>query len=142
MITDNGTQFCNQHVDGLLDKYKVKHDRTTPYNPQTNGQAEAMNKILLGIFRRTVCENQREWHVKLFTALLAYRTSARMSIGMTPYSLVYGTEAVLPIERECSSLLTVGSSKQYRSSTYSSLAAPPPLPSFWQVALPDIEARS
>lgn len=85
IITDNGTQFCNQHVDGLLEKYKVKHDRTTPYNPQTNGQAKAMNRILLGIWRRTVCENQRDWHVKLFTALLAYRTSARMSIGVTPY---------------------------------------------------------
>lgn len=88
MITDNGTLFCNQHVDYLLDKYKVKHDRTTPYNPQTDGQAEAMNKILLGVFRRTVCENQRELHVKLFTALLAYRMSARMSMGITPYSLV------------------------------------------------------
>lgn len=52
----------------------------------------------------SVNENPRDWHVKLLTAPLAYRTSARMSTGVTPYSLVYGTEAVLPIERECSSL--------------------------------------
>ena len=38
IITDNGTPFCNQHVVGLLEKYKVKHDRTTPYNPQTKGK--------------------------------------------------------------------------------------------------------
>ena len=37
-------------------------------------------------------------------ALMAYRTSIRVSTGATPYSLVYGTEAVLPIEVEIPSL--------------------------------------
>ncbi|PKI40928.1 hypothetical protein CRG98_038693 [Punica granatum] len=35
----------------------------------------------------------------LLFALLAYRTSIRTSTGATPYSLVYGMEAVFPIER-------------------------------------------
>uniref|UniRef100_A0A2N9HLH0 Uncharacterized protein n=1 Tax=Fagus sylvatica TaxID=28930 RepID=A0A2N9HLH0_FAGSY len=34
----------------------------------------------------------------------AYRTSVRTSIGATPYSLVYGMEAVLPVEVEIPSL--------------------------------------
>ena len=33
-----------------------------------------------------------------------YRTSIRASIGATPYSLVYGSEAVLPIKLEIQSL--------------------------------------
>ena len=37
-------------------------------------------------------------------ALHGYRTSARMSTGATPYSLVYGIEAVLPIEVQIPSL--------------------------------------
>ncbi|PKI56708.1 hypothetical protein CRG98_022900 [Punica granatum] len=37
-------------------------------------------------------------------ALLAYRTSIRTSTGATPYSLVYGMEAVLPIEVEIPSM--------------------------------------
>ena len=40
----------------------------------------------------------------LFSALWAYRTSAKTSTGFTPFQLVYGLEAVLPIECEISSL--------------------------------------
>ena len=41
-----------------------------------------------------------DWHEMLSFALMAYRTSIRTSTGTTPYSLVYGTEAVLPVEVE------------------------------------------
>ena len=37
-------------------------------------------------------------------ALWGYRTSIRTSTGATPYSLVYGMEAVLPVELEVQSL--------------------------------------
>ena len=40
-------------------------------------------------------------------ALWGYRTSIRSSTGATPYSLVYGMEAVLPIEMGVRSLRTV-----------------------------------
>ena len=40
----------------------------------------------------------------LFSSLWAYRTSVKTSIGFTPFQLVYGLEAVLPIECEIPSL--------------------------------------
>ncbi|RDX93146.1 hypothetical protein CR513_24636, partial [Mucuna pruriens] len=46
----------------------------------------------------------KDWHDMLPYALHGYRTSVRTSTGATPYSLVYGTEAVLPIEVEIPSL--------------------------------------
>ncbi|XP_052878030.1 uncharacterized protein LOC128284216 [Gossypium arboreum] len=49
-------------------------------------------------------ETYRDWHEKLPFALLAYRTSVRTSTGATPFSLVYGMEAILPIEVEIPSL--------------------------------------
>ena len=42
----------------------------------------------------------KDWAEKLLFALCGYRTSIRVSTGATPYSLVYGSEAVLPIEVE------------------------------------------
>lgn len=42
--------------------------------------------------KRTV--TYKDWHDMLPWVLLAYRTSIRSSTGATPYSLVYGTEAV------------------------------------------------
>ena len=44
------------------------------------------------------------WHEMLPFALHGYRTSARTSTGVTPYSLVYGMEVVLPIEVQILSL--------------------------------------
>lgn len=41
----------------------------------------------------------------LFSALWVYRTSVKTSIGFTPFQLVYGLQAVLPIECEIPSFL-------------------------------------
>ena len=64
---------------------------------------EAANKNIKRILRKMV-ETSRDWSEKLLFALWAYRTSFRTSTGATPYSLVYGMEAVLPIEIEMGSL--------------------------------------
>ena len=48
-------------------------------------------------------ETSRDWLEKLPFALWAYRISFRTCTRVTPYSLVYGIEAVLPIEIEMGS---------------------------------------
>ena len=48
----------------------------------------------------------RDWHEMQPFALHGYLTSVRTSIGATPYSLVYGMEAVLPVEVEIPSLIS------------------------------------
>jgi hypothetical protein len=42
----------------------------------------------------------RSWKSKLSEALWAYRMAFKMSIGMTPYQLVYGKTCHLPVELE------------------------------------------
>ena len=49
-------------------------------------------------------ETYQDWSKKLPFALWAYQTSFCTSIGATPYSLVYGMEAVLSVEIEMGSL--------------------------------------
>ena len=49
-------------------------------------------------------ETSRDWSEKLPFALWAYRTSFRTSTEATPYSLVCGMKAVLPVEIEIGSL--------------------------------------
>ena len=62
-----------------------------------------MNKNIKRIFRKMV-ETSKDWSKKLPFALWDYHTSFRTSTGATPYSLVYGMEAVLPVEIEMGSL--------------------------------------
>ena len=51
-----------------------------------------------------VGKHKSNWHVQLFSALWAYRTLAKTATGYTPFQLVYGLEAVIPIECEIPSL--------------------------------------
>ncbi|RVW95583.1 Retrovirus-related Pol polyprotein from transposon 17.6 [Vitis vinifera] len=102
LISDRGVHFKGE-VDTLIQEYGIQHHRSSAYRPQTNGAVEAANKNIKRILRKMV-ETSRDWSEKLPFALWAYRTSFRTSIGATPYSLVYGMEAVLPVEIEMRSL--------------------------------------
>ena len=104
IISDHGTPFQNKDVDKLCEKYNIYHGYSSIYHPQGNGQAEASNKTIVKILQKTVNESGRDWHLQLNPALWAYRTSVRAPTGATPYSLVYGAEAILPIEIEIPSL--------------------------------------
>ncbi|RVW59355.1 Retrovirus-related Pol polyprotein from transposon 17.6 [Vitis vinifera] len=63
-------------VDTLLQEYGIRHHRSSAYRPQTNGAVEAANKNIKRILRK-------------------------MELRLT---LVYGMEAVLPVETEMGSL--------------------------------------
>ncbi|RVW92749.1 Transposon Ty3-I Gag-Pol polyprotein [Vitis vinifera] len=102
LISDRGVHF-RAEVDTLVQRYSIRHHRSSAYRPQTNGVVEAANKNIKRILRKMV-ETSRDWSEKLPFALWAYRTSFRTSTGATPYSLVYGMEAMLPVEIEMGSL--------------------------------------
>ncbi|WKA00253.1 hypothetical protein VitviT2T_018632 [Vitis vinifera] len=102
LISDRGVHF-RVEVDTLVQRYGIQHHRSSAYRSQTNGAVEVANKNIKRILRKMV-ETSRDWSEKLPYALWAYRTSFRTSIGAIPYSLVYGMEAVLPVEIEMGSL--------------------------------------
>ncbi|KAL3683144.1 hypothetical protein R1sor_001166 [Riccia sorocarpa] len=98
IITDNGTHFVNDAVAELAEAYGIEHRRSTPYHPQTNGQVERTNGILVNVLKKTVALNPTDWDRKLIGALWAYRTTYKVITGHTPFQLVYGQEAILPVE--------------------------------------------
>ena len=50
----------------------------------------------MNIIKKMLEANKRNWHRKLINALWADRVSSKKSIGMSPFELVYGTDAVFP----------------------------------------------
>ena len=97
-------------MDELCNQFKIKHHNSVPYRPKMNGAVEAANKNLKKIIQKMVV-TYRDWHEMLPFALHGYRTSVRTSTGSTPYQLVYGMEAVLPIEVEIPSLRVIMEAK-------------------------------
>ena len=65
------------------------------YYPQGNGLAKSTNKNLIWILKKIVIENQRSRYIALPNALWADRVTPKNSLGVSPYTLVYGKEAIL-----------------------------------------------
>jgi hypothetical protein len=59
------------------------------------------------MLRRMIGIHKTSWHTMLFSALWAYQTFVKSAMGFTPFRLVYGVEAILPIECEIPSLKLV-----------------------------------
>ncbi|KAA0059585.1 uncharacterized protein E5676_scaffold640G00360 [Cucumis melo var. makuwa] len=107
IVTDNGRQFSNNMIDKLCEKFKFKQYKSSMYNALANGLAEAFNKTLCNLLKKIVSKSKRDWQERIDEALWAYRTTQRTPTGVTPYSLVYGVEAILFLEREIPSLRMV-----------------------------------
>ena len=47
LVTDNGTQFTDKNFKGLFERLGIKQMFSSIEHPQSNGQAEATNKVIL-----------------------------------------------------------------------------------------------
>ena len=95
---DQGSSFISKEVWEFVESYKIKILNSSPYYAQANGQAEFSNKILIKLIKKKIEENPRRWHEVLSEALWAHRISRHDTTKVTPFQLVYGQEAVLPVE--------------------------------------------
>ncbi|KAL0457908.1 UNVERIFIED_CONTAM: hypothetical protein Slati_0418000 [Sesamum latifolium] len=97
IISDNGHQFQGRKIQERCQGLRIKQRFTTVAHPQANGQVEVSNRILVQGIKRTGT-SRRNWAEELTSVLWAYRTTPRGSTGEIPFSLVYGTEAIIPAE--------------------------------------------
>ncbi|MCO5602286.1 hypothetical protein L7F22_056415 [Adiantum nelumboides] len=104
ILSDRGPGFRADLLNALLENLSIKHVHSTPYYPQCNGLVEKTNGVLCKIITKHVRDRPQDWDKHLTAALWAYRTSFKVSTQFTPYHLVYGQEALLPIEVELGSL--------------------------------------
>ena len=91
-------------MEELASKFGYKQEHSSSYYPQANGQVEVVNKSLKFILQRTIAQSKTNWHIMLYPALWAYRTTIKTATSFSPYELVHGVESVLSVECEIPSL--------------------------------------
>ncbi|GKE41333.1 retrovirus-related pol polyprotein from transposon opus, partial [Tanacetum coccineum] len=96
IIRDNGKQFASNPFQEWCDELKIKQNYTSVAHPQANRQTKVTNQTILPGLKTRLGKAKGQWVKELPNVLWAYRKTAHATNGCTPYSLVYGSESVLP----------------------------------------------
>ena len=96
LILDNGLQFDSKAFREFCSSLGIRNRYSTPVYPQSNGQAEATNKAIVNGLKKRQDGAKGRWAEELLSVLWVYRTTPSKSTGETPFSLMYGVEAMIP----------------------------------------------
>ena len=98
LVSDNGRQFYSNSTIEYCNRFGIHTNFSAVSHPQANGLAEAANKIVLHGLQTMLEGSKGSWVDDLPGVLWSARTTPKDATGHTPFSLVYGSEAVLPVE--------------------------------------------
>src|SRR6266498_3992405 len=106
IISDRRIHFNNQVIEKLLERFKIRHNLSTPYHPKTNGLVERFNKTLCESLAK-LNEARENWDEYILLTLFAYRIKINKSIQFIPFHLTYGREAILPFDEDNKAEITL-----------------------------------
>lgn len=99
LVSDNGTQFTSNAFKDFIDKIGIRQAKTADYHPSANGMDERLNGTLVKILRNYIDRNQMDWDRRVPWALFLYNSTRNESTKLTPYSIMFGREARLPLAK-------------------------------------------
>jgi hypothetical protein len=107
IITDNGTQFTGKKFLNFWDDNNIHVDWSAVAHPKMNRQVQRANDMILQglkpyIFKRLE-KCRARWVAELPSVLWSLRTTPCRATGFTPFFMVHGSEAVLPMDIDYSS---------------------------------------
>ena len=84
IVSDNGPQFTSDMFATFLSKNGIKHSRSAPYHPATNGAAERLVQVLKKSLK---LDSDLTKEHQLANLLLHYRTTPHTTTGVPPAEL-------------------------------------------------------
>nr|KYP57314.1 Transposon Ty3-I Gag-Pol polyprotein [Cajanus cajan] len=86
LVTDNGLQFTDQKLNRFIQDLGIKHQFTSVEHPQSNGQVEAANKVILMELKKRLGDAKGAWAEELLEVLWAYRCTPSVHNKGNPFS--------------------------------------------------------
>jgi hypothetical protein len=102
IITDNGTNFTLKEFKSYYESMGIELKFVSIAHPKTNRQVEKANNLICnGIKKRLLAPLEKAKHAwvdELPSVLWSLRTTPNAATQETPFFLVHGAEAVLPVK--------------------------------------------
>ncbi|XP_057418257.1 uncharacterized protein LOC130712437 [Lotus japonicus] len=98
IVSDNGTQFTSRKVRDFCAEMGIENRFASVEHPQSIGQVEATNKVILNGVKKRLGEAKGLWADELITVVWAYNTTPQSTTGETLFKLAYGVDAMIPVE--------------------------------------------
>jgi hypothetical protein len=105
--SDNGSHFINAVISHLNEILKIKHKRSTPYYPQSNGRVERVVGTIKSMLKMAVSDltvttegkqEKCDWVPTLSAVLWVYRGTPHSTTRMSPFFLVTGATMKMPFD--------------------------------------------
>jgi hypothetical protein len=100
IVSDRDIRFDHHFWKHLFEELKVKHSKSTPLHPQTDGQTETMNRVLEDTLRHFVGPHWDDWDELLPMIEFAMNNRYNDAIQTTPFMLNFGQHPNLPLMNE------------------------------------------
>jgi hypothetical protein len=98
VISDRDPRFTAHFWRAFWTSLGSTLDMGAAYHPESDGQTENANKTLEIMLRSVVDFTQVDWDEHLAAAELAFNNSKNETTGFTPFYMMYGREARMPID--------------------------------------------
>ncbi|GKE11390.1 reverse transcriptase domain-containing protein, partial [Tanacetum coccineum] len=98
IVSDNSKQFSGDPFKDWCEKLNIIQHFASVKHPQSNRLVERANRSLGEGIKARLGVGNKNWLEELPHVLWAHRTMIKSSNDDTPFSLTYGTEAVIPAE--------------------------------------------
>ena len=97
ILSNNGTEFKNQLFEKIAKELGVKQEiYTAPYRPSSNGRIEGIHNFLKACISKHVSP-QLDWTSVILLACAAYNFLPNGCSKESPFFLMFGRDAVLPL---------------------------------------------
>jgi transposase InsO family protein len=98
LTSDQGGEFRSQLEKEIMDMLKIRRHYITPYHPQANGLDERWNQTLKQMLIKFTEGRKDEWDQYLDTCVFAYNTAKHESTLHSPFEIMFGRKAILPVD--------------------------------------------
>ena len=98
LLSARGKEFRSRLMEAICSLLDIERLNTTPGHPECDGQSEKAVQQMKKMIRAHVAEDQENWDLGLSQLCFVYNTSVHETTGLTPFEVMYGRDATLPID--------------------------------------------